>query len=213
MSQLLSKLDAKDNVDFGREVKRLKKDENVLNLIDWLNEEASLRSRVKWDTRSDTGNHDHGFQNQRTSDSHASHSEKPDEEICPVGCKARHLLSACPMFQKSTVDQRWKIVKQNNRCRKCLRKHHTDHCKKPDGTTCNKCTGRHHRSLHNERFPPEVNSSQLDPEAVPFTGMSQEASNQNVQGERNAPAWSLPSTESQDKRQRRILCRSPRYVR
>ena len=38
MSQLLSKLDAKDNVDFDREMKRLKKDENVLNLIDWLNE-------------------------------------------------------------------------------------------------------------------------------------------------------------------------------
>ena len=57
MSQLLSKLDAKDNVDFGREMKRLKKDENVLNLIDWLNEEASLRSRIKWDTCTDAGNH------------------------------------------------------------------------------------------------------------------------------------------------------------
>ena len=34
MSQLLSKLDSRDNVDFGREMKRMGKDENVKNLLD-----------------------------------------------------------------------------------------------------------------------------------------------------------------------------------
>ena len=47
MSKLLSKFDAKDNVEFGREIHRIKKEENVLNLIDWLNREAILRSRIK----------------------------------------------------------------------------------------------------------------------------------------------------------------------
>ena len=47
MSQLLSKLDAKDNVEFGREMHRIKKEENDLNLIDWLYREARLRSQVK----------------------------------------------------------------------------------------------------------------------------------------------------------------------
>ena len=52
MSQLLSKLDASDNIEFGREMLRMGKEENVLNLIDWLNKEASLRSRIKRDTNS-----------------------------------------------------------------------------------------------------------------------------------------------------------------
>ena len=107
MSQLLSKLDPKDDIDFGREMQRVKNEENVLNLIDWLNKEASLRSRVKRDTCNDT--EDRRFQNQRSqSDNHSANSEMPDDEICLVGCEAKHLLSACPVFQKSTVDQRKK---------------------------------------------------------------------------------------------------------
>ena len=47
MSQLLSKLDAKDNAEFGYRMHRIKKEEKVLNFIDWLNREASLGSRVK----------------------------------------------------------------------------------------------------------------------------------------------------------------------
>ena len=42
MSQLLSKLDASDNIEIGREMLRMEKEENVLNLIDWLNNSSSL---------------------------------------------------------------------------------------------------------------------------------------------------------------------------
>jgi len=68
MSQLLSKLDAKDSVEFGREMHRIKKEENVLNLIDWLNREASLRSQVKKDANSHNNTGDHRFQFSRKSD-------------------------------------------------------------------------------------------------------------------------------------------------
>lgn len=54
-------------------------------------------------------------------------------------------------------------MKQSKRCRKCLRPHHTKDCKKPDGTTCDKCKKNHHRSLHNETI-----NSNLSPNAVPF---------------------------------------------
>lgn len=47
MSQLLSKLDPKNNAKFGREMKRNKKEDTIANLIQWLHEEASLRSRCK----------------------------------------------------------------------------------------------------------------------------------------------------------------------
>ena len=46
MSQFLSKLDGNDNIEFGREMLRMGKEENALNLIDWLNKEASLRSQL-----------------------------------------------------------------------------------------------------------------------------------------------------------------------
>jgi hypothetical protein len=47
MSQLLSKLHPSDNAEVGREMKRNKKEENVTNLVEWLYEEAALRSRGK----------------------------------------------------------------------------------------------------------------------------------------------------------------------
>ena len=108
------------------------------------------------------------------------------DEKCPLGCKAKHLVSACPMYQKSTVDEKWEIVKQNNRCRKCLRVHHTNSCKIPDGTTCDKCTRRHHRSLHNERVP--LAYSEQATETLLSANESQEASNHNVQDKTSVPA-------------------------
>lgn len=49
MSQLLLKLDAKDNIPFSHEMHRIEKEENALDLLDWLNSEAGLRSRVRKD--------------------------------------------------------------------------------------------------------------------------------------------------------------------
>ena len=49
MSQLLLKLDAKDNIPFSREMHHIEKEENALDLLDWLNSEAGLRSRVRKD--------------------------------------------------------------------------------------------------------------------------------------------------------------------
>jgi hypothetical protein len=45
MSQLLSKLDGADNVEFRREMAHTHKIENITNLIAWLNNEVTLRSR------------------------------------------------------------------------------------------------------------------------------------------------------------------------
>ena len=103
ISQLLSKLDAKDNIEFGREMHRIEKEENVLNLSDWLNSRASLRSRV----RKDADYHDSGEHRiPRKFDNRAINSETSDDEVCPLGCEAKHLLATCPKYQRSTVDQR-----------------------------------------------------------------------------------------------------------
>ena len=94
MSQLLSKLDASDNIEFGREMLRMGKEENVLNLIDWLNKEARLRSRIKRDTNYRNNLREH------CSDNNAIDSGLDKDKKCPLGCKTKHLLSACLMYQR-----------------------------------------------------------------------------------------------------------------
>ena len=75
MSRLLSKLDASDNIEFGREMLRMGKEENVLNLIDWLNKEASLRSRIKRDTNYRNNSREHRSDN-NANDSGLDQDEK-----------------------------------------------------------------------------------------------------------------------------------------
>ena len=66
MSQLMSKLEPKDNADFGRDMIRDHKEENINNLIDWLYREANLRPRGKRFNASDYN----------TANQHISHNSK-----------------------------------------------------------------------------------------------------------------------------------------
>lgn len=149
ISRLFSNLDPRDNAEFGKEIQSQKKEENFTNLVTWLHQEASLRSRGKRETESDR-RRDPPVQ--RKSDQHSSDISLTDDETCPLGCNSKHFLASCPVYQKSSLKQRWDIVKQNRRCRKCLRgSYHTNDRKKADGTSCDKCKKNHHRSLHSER--------------------------------------------------------------
>ena len=182
MSQLLSKLDPKDNSDFGREMKREGNEETVSNLIAWLHQEGSVRSRGKTSTFCEGRNESRREKGPKKTENNATNSEETDDETCPLDCKTKHHLAACPKFQNLTVNQRWEIVKQHWRCRKCLRMHHTNGCKKPDGSTCNKCRKNHHRSLHNEKAG-ETNAN-LYPKAAPLQSQFQGPSailNGNIQ--------------------------------
>ncbi|KAK3744212.1 hypothetical protein QZH41_013564, partial [Actinostola sp. cb2023] len=175
------KLDSRDNVDFGREMKRQSKEENVENLLDWLHQEASLRSRGKIDVENDDKiERSQRVVHQNRTENHANATSVPDDETCPLGCTEKHLLPACPAYQSSTVSQRWDAVKKHQRCRKCLRSHHTNDCKRADGTSCDKCEKNHHRSLHNEKR--YTSSSNLNPNASPFSGEQVAANNNNIQG-------------------------------
>lgn len=181
MSQLLSKLDSRDNIEYGREMQRQKKEENVTTLVEWLLQESNFRSRGRRDDenedRADPRNRRPIFP--RRSDNHAMNNTQTDEEICILGCATKHLLQGCPTFQAATVSQRWDIVKKNKRCRKCLRTHHTNDCSKADGTTCDKCKRNHHRFLHSEKK--EHPNNNLNPNAPPFSnpGAASENNAQN----------------------------------
>ena len=189
MSKLLLKVEPKDNADFAREMQRQKKEENVANLVDWLHQEAAFRSRGKKEIEGSISYKERGG---RRTDHHANDANSTkDDESCPLGCKSKHLLASCPVYQGLTVNEKWEVVKENKRCRKCLRVfHHTNDCTKADGTTCDKCKRNHHRSLHNEKKV-DSSKSNLDPDAPAFNNRSPdqaESKNNSVQGRDNEGA-------------------------
>ena len=175
MSQLLSKLDPLDNADFGREMHRQEKEENVTNLVDWLRQEASFRSRGN---RVAQGS-------QSKSENHAVSTGTTDQEVCQLGCTTKHHLAACPVYQGLSVNEKWEAVKKHNACRKCLRSHHTKHCKKPDGSTCDKCDKNHHHSLHNEKREEVQSTLNVDAPvfAGPSTSQSTASEHHSIQGD------------------------------
>ena len=191
MSKLLSKLQPRDNCEFGREMQREKKEENIPNLVDWLHREASLRSRGRKENDGDSNVTKGAFRHKSAN----NFGEVVNDDICPL-CSCKHLLSACPAYQNLSVSQRWDSVKNHKRCRKCLRgSHHTKDCKRPDGQTCDKCTKNHHRSLHAEKVDPSLfkgstegstgsSQARLNPKAPPFPNQDNPTSsdNNNVQG-------------------------------
>lgn len=179
----------------------IEKEKNVLNLIDWLNSEASLLSRVRKNADYHDSSSDH--QILQKSDNHAINNETSNDNVRPLGCEAKHLLATCPKYQRSTVDWQKEVVKQNNRCWKCFRKHHTNVCKIPDRLTCEKCT-RHHRTLHNEQFVP-TNFS-LNPQATPYANSMQGASSHIMQGTSNVPGhWAETQASTLNAQQARIV--------
>ena len=128
------------------------------NLITWLHHEVSIRSRGKANTNKVERNEIRRDKGPKKTVNNAANSEDSDDETRPLGCKTKHHLAACPKFHILTVNQRWVIVKEHWRCRKCRRVQHTNYCKKPDGSPCDKCRKNHHRCLHNEKTA-ETNTS------------------------------------------------------
>ena len=123
----------------------------------------------------------------RRSEQHFNNASMTNDESCPLGCKSKHRLASCPVFQESTVNQRWEIVREDRRCRKCLRvSYQTNDCKRADGTSCDKCKKNHHCSLHKKKKNKPLQSN-LNPVAEIFTGQSilPEVGNRSIQGKDN----------------------------
>ena len=84
----------------------------------------------------------------------------------------------------SRVNQRWEIVRLNRRSRKGLRApHHSNDCKRADGTTCGNCKKNYHRSLHNDKRNEPMQPS-LSHDATIFSsqGTPPEVENRSIQG-------------------------------
>ena len=94
-------------------MERARKDENVSNLVTWLHQEDTFRSRGKQDT-------DNAEEKECTyrgptfirTENHAANNDRtPNQEACPLSCTSKHQLGVCPLYQSSTVNQRWDVAK------------------------------------------------------------------------------------------------------
>lgn len=79
------------------------------------------------------------------------------ENLCPIH-RSNHSLEHCRAFRAKPLDQRRKILKDNNMCFKCLSKTHKQHECTSD-VKCAECgSSCHSTPLHVKRKPVSVNS-------------------------------------------------------
>lgn len=95
---------------------------------------------------------------------------------CPL-CSESHRLWSCKKILDMNVDQRSRVVRENDCCYNCLSKGHSV-MKCTSKHRCSKCNKKHHSSIHLEKYKSssEVNSdhllqgqkSSLSPDIEPF---------------------------------------------
>ena len=89
---------------------------------------------------------------------------------CCLVCSQVHGLAICPVFKAMKVKQRWDIVVQSKRCKKCLKTGHRHQQCSRKACDINSCGRPHHYLLHKDKPP-----SGLDPKASPFKSFKQES--------------------------------------
>ncbi|KAL0822298.1 hypothetical protein ABMA28_004406 [Loxostege sticticalis] len=82
-------------------------------------------------------------------------SEKNCHENVCLFCQHEHQLTNCQKFIALTVDDKWRFIKDNKICHRCLQKvpHNFRFCKRNKaGCTIATCNLKHHTLLHNDNF-------------------------------------------------------------
>jgi hypothetical protein len=85
---------------------------------------------------------------------------------CSLGCSQQHGLGYCPAFKKMKVKEKWEVVIQSKRCKKCLRIGHRHQQCSRKACDINSCGRPHHYLLHKD--PKQMDNGNLNPDAQPF---------------------------------------------
>ncbi|XP_062713272.1 uncharacterized protein LOC134290218 [Aedes albopictus] len=77
---------------------------------------------------------------------------REENKDCPMCKSHEHIAEKCTEFKKLSVNERWRFVKEQKLCRRCLVAHTRWPC---EGEICgvNGCQKRHHRLLHYDAEP------------------------------------------------------------
>ena len=113
-ADILAKLTVEDQRAYARSMIDTKKIESLHALLEYLEEEAKIMVSSQSDQRSSKigiypVNVDGGY------------NGAPG---CGLSCSQQHGLGYCPAFKKMKVKEKWEVVIQSKRCKKCLRTGH-----------------------------------------------------------------------------------------
>jgi hypothetical protein len=155
-ADILAKLTVEDQRAYARSMIDTKKIESLHTLLEYLEEEAKIMASSQSDQRSSKigiypVNVDGGY------------NGAPG---CGLGCSQQHGLGYCPAFKKMKVKEKWEVVIQSKRCKKCLRTGHRHQQCSRKACDINSCGRPHHYLLHKD--PKQVVNGNLNPDAQPF---------------------------------------------
>ena len=173
----LTKLMVEDQRAYRRSMIDTKKDENLQTLLEYLEEESKLMAcGQQWSLKA-------GFYPLNVD---GANNDPPG---CGLGCSQLHGLGYCPAFKKMKVKERWEVVIQSKRCKKCLKTgHRHQQCsRKPCDT--NSCGKPHHYLLHKD---PKPEGKILDPSATSFKPPGQENNQIGAVSASNTGTTSVP---------------------
>ncbi|XP_054259469.1 uncharacterized protein LOC128984197 [Macrosteles quadrilineatus] len=121
--------------------------------------------------------------------SNQDNSKNPFSFPCFVCSSTGHKVYACPSFLSLSSNERFKTVKDNNRCVSCLGKHDVKTCKSK--ASCFKCHKRHHTLLHFEHDKTSQGSTSSQPST---THVSNEKPTVSLCSQEASPANQIPKT-------------------
>ncbi|XP_058449039.1 uncharacterized protein LOC131429000 [Malaya genurostris] len=79
-------------------------------------------------------------------------------------CQDTHELWKCEQFKKSSVSEKYNLLRKIGSCFNCLQRgHRTNQC--PSSSSCKKCGKRHHTQLHLEDVKSDVHQNQMKSES------------------------------------------------
>lgn len=90
-----------------------------------------------------------------------STNTSPTTNSCILACGNSHPLPQCPTFLSMSVQDRWNVVRNKNRCNSCLAKHFLRRCTNRRPCPEPGCTYYHHPLLHYEPRAPTAGPSHV----------------------------------------------------
>jgi hypothetical protein len=153
--------------DYLNYIDRNQKSRNLLSLISYVDQEVETSQaayeatggKSKFDTsRSNTVNTEDKQKKRNVN----SVSKTKSEKKC-ADCADNHPVWRCSQFQQKSVNERLKVVKNNELCFLCLGKGHrkTD-CYFKGKCDVDRCSGGHHKLLHQVKESPSTNARSRD---------------------------------------------------
>ncbi len=155
MQELVDKLPDGLKLQWG--MKSLEIESSTLtHFAEWIDRVALAASKVSTPKLNFRERREEGF-NAAVEDAASTSSSS---RSCVVCRKDSHAPSSCERFKRMKVDDRWKCVKENSLCFRCLEKGHSIRdCRMKWTCKAEGCSKRHHTLLHGQVVAASVKSS------------------------------------------------------